>query len=173
MRIVYIKLQSDNLTGILISHLVSRGECFLADVSDASTVGLSQVCLMECVPYVISHLTSRHVNFKGQLLLSIFSCDCFNKCLYMFSHLDRLPERRDWSRMSSNYSEGILPFSEWSSVFKDTTEFVKICSVTELAEEVQRLKLRNNQVNCQQPYLELCICFNGLHDLNKENLYFL
>jgi hypothetical protein len=118
MRIVYVKLQSDNLTGILIL-LVSHRECFLADASDASTVGSSQVCDGVC-SICFSHLTSRHVNFKGQLLLSIFSCDCFNKCLCMFSHLDRLPERRDWSRMSSNYSEGILPFSEWSSVFKDT-----------------------------------------------------
>uniref|UniRef100_A0A453RGQ3 Uncharacterized protein n=1 Tax=Aegilops tauschii subsp. strangulata TaxID=200361 RepID=A0A453RGQ3_AEGTS len=84
MRIVYIKLQSDNLTGILISHLVSRGECFLADVSDASTVGLSQS----------SGSLAREKGLESYVV-----------------QLQR--------------------------------------SVTELAEEVQRLKLRNNQLEQQ------------------------
>ena len=64
------------------------------------------------------------------------------------SLLEGLSERRNCSRMLSNCSEGMTNCDNGSAYLQtlDTIFFLKLCSITELADEVQRLKLQNNQV---------------------------
>ena len=64
------------------------------------------------------------------------------------SLLEGLSERRNCSHMLSSCSEGMKNCDNGSAYLQtlDTIFFLKLCSITELADEVQRLKLRNNQV---------------------------
>jgi hypothetical protein len=63
------------------------------------------------------------------------------------SLLEGLSEKRNCSRMLSNCSEGMKNCDNGSAYLQTLdTCFLKICSITELTDEVQRLKLRNNQV---------------------------
>lgn len=67
---------------------------------------------------------------------------------YVCSLLEGLLEKRNCNHILSNCSKGMAKKNYNGSAYLQTlTHFVEISSITELSDEVQRLKLRNNQVS--------------------------